>query len=47
MIELCFPQSNCAGAAAPYAGMTQAGHGNFSDSTEAGVTDVGLCSRGC
>ncbi len=31
----------------PYAGMTQARHRNFYDSTEAGVTDVGLCSRGC
>jgi len=47
MIGLCFPQSSCAFGAAPYAGMTQARHGNFYDSTEAGVTDVGLCSRGC
>ncbi len=46
MIELCFPHSNCAGGAARYAGMTQARHGNFDDTTEAGGTSMGLCSPG-
>lgn len=40
MVELCFPQSNCAGGAALYA-VTQARHGNFYDTTEAGGTSVG------
>ena len=46
MVELCFPQSNCAGGAAPYAGM-QLGTGTSTTQPRLAELAWGFVPRGC